>query len=100
MARIQPVELCNDLGKDSFYPALEVYAVRFLCRPAASAATLCTCKTEVSGVWNTKSGMASIFPNVTLDVGLAYSGSSVCSTLYFGSMDSYGSTAAWQTLTH
>lgn len=89
----------NDFGKDAFYPAYEVYAVRFLCRPAASVATLCTCKTEVSGAWNMKSGMASIFSNVTLDVGIAYSGSGVCATLYFGTMDSNGGTAAWQALT-
>ena len=88
----------NDFGKDAFYPAYEVYAVRFLCRPAASVATLCTCKTEVSGAWNTKSGMASIFSNVTLDVGIAYSGSGVCATLYFGTMDSNGGTAAWEAL--
>lgn len=88
----------NDFGKDAFYPAYEVYAVRFLCRPAASVATLCTCKTEVSGAWNTESGMASIFSNVTLDVAIAYSGSGVCATLYFGTMDSNGGTAAWQAL--
>ena len=88
----------NDFGKDAFYPAYGVCAVRFICRPVASVVTLCTCKTEVSGEWNTKSGMASIFYSVTLDVGIAYSGSSVCAVLYFGTMDSNGGTADWQIL--
>ena len=89
----------NDFGTDDFYPASEVYAVSFYCRPVTSVLTLCTCKTEVSNSWNTDSGMASIFTNITLEVGLAYSGSGVCATLYFGTMDSNGGTATWKALT-
>lgn len=86
----------NLFGQDAFYPTYEVNAVSFLCRPAASVLTLCTCKTEVWGIWNTKSGFGSIVDNVTLVVPLPVSGSSVCATVYFGTMDANGGMATWK----
>lgn len=88
----------NEFASDSFYPASEVYAVRFVCRPSSSVLTLCTCKTEVSKEWYVKSGLASVVSRVTLDVTLAYSGSGVCANLYFGTMESNGGTADWEAL--